>query len=103
MTQEQIMPAISSLRLHSFGGSVDIDAHPSGLTIQSRDANHRLRNRDEWPTEALSTPEGLRVALQIEQSFEMGLAEEVNAGACFLYDNFLELHKLNFDLTRLWT
>jgi len=107
MTQQQTTPIrasdISSLKLHSIGGSVDVEAHPSGLTIQSRDANFRLRNRDEWPAAALSTPEGLRVALQMEQSFEMGLAEEVNAGACLSYDNFLDIHKLNFDLTHLWT
>src|SRR5262249_53715820 len=107
MTPEQTMPAeasvLPSLKLHSMEGSVDVEAQPVGLTIRSRDPNYRLRNREDWPAAALSTAEGLRVALQIEQCFEMGLAEEVDAGACCSYDNFLEIHKLNFELTRLWT
>lgn len=93
----------SSFDLHSIGGLVDIEAHPSGLTVHSIDTKYRLRNRDEWPPAALSTQEGLRVALQIEQSLEMGLAEELEDGPSISYDNFLEIHKLNFDLTRLWT
>jgi len=94
---------LTSLKLHSITRSVDVEAQPSGLTIRSKEANYHLTRRDDWPPAALSTPEGLRVALQLEQCFEMGLAEQVDDGACCPYDSFLQIHRLNFELTRLWT
>jgi len=107
MTTQQAVHAtasvLPSLRLHSLGNSVDVEAQISGLVIRSRDPNYRLRSRADWPAAALSTTEGLRVALQIEQCFEMGLAEGMDAGVLCSYDNFLEIHKLNFELTRYWT
>lgn len=80
-----------------------MEANESGLNIQSKDAKCHLGTRDNWPAAALSTPEGLRVALEVEQCLEMGLAEEIEGGVCCPYTSFLEIHKLKFELTRLWT
>jgi hypothetical protein len=61
-----------------------------------------LADRTQWPAEALATPMGYQVSLEVEALLEAGLAKATDQGIAVPWHHWEELIKLGLELPRHW-
>lgn len=89
--------------LFSFGESIFVIADNVGVRAYAKDADIDLSKKETWPGPLLSTPGAWKVAIQIEQLLERGLAEIGDDGTFLLpHERIDDAGAEDLDLTSSW-
>jgi hypothetical protein len=90
-----------TIAITTFGKSMSVVAHPSGLTLVGDDID--WDRPESWPSDSTEKSAGQRTAYEIASLLEMGLAERRGNKAFIAYENFGTAQKEDFQLTTAFT
>lgn len=86
--------------LSAIGDHVAVSCDQSGLLFSGPG---RLDRRELWPDDTRQTSAGVRVAIELEQLLELGLAEAVVNEVRIPFENFADVEAFDIDITARWT